>query len=84
MIPFIISTARIYAPYLMFPVALIIGTIGYNIEWTIRDRNKSIGDQKPSVESERNERLLKQLDSIDDLTKINFIPLVLIQKMNIE
>ncbi|KAH9501693.1 hypothetical protein DERF_012521 [Dermatophagoides farinae] len=73
MIPALISVARVYAPYIMLPVAMVIGAIGYNIEWTIRDPNKPKGGQKPSVELERDERLLRQLleaEKIEDLTKV--------------
>ncbi|KAH9420095.1 small integral membrane protein 12-A [Dermatophagoides pteronyssinus] len=73
MIPALIAVARVYAPYVMLPVAMVIGAIGYNIEWAIRDPNKPKGDQKPSVELERNERLLQQLlatEKIEDLTNV--------------
>lgn len=70
MIPAIIALARVYAPYVMFPVAVVIGTIGYNIEWTLRDRNNPNGGQQPSVELVREERLLKQLEELADVTNV--------------
>lgn len=70
MLPVIIAAARTYAPYLMLPVAVVIGTIGYNIEWSIRDKNNPKGGQRPSVELERDERLLKQLEETQDLTQV--------------
>src|SRR5690625_1734172 len=71
MIPALIGLARVYAPYVMFPVALVVGTIGYNVEWSIRDKNNPKGGQRPSVEQERNERRLKQLDEQTDLTQVD-------------
>lgn len=70
MIPALISFGRFYAPYLMFPVALVVGTIGYNIEWSIRDKNNPKGGQRRSVEEERDERLLQQFEASDDLTNV--------------
>lgn len=70
MIPALISLGRLYAPYLMFPVALVVGTIGYNIEWSIRDRNNPKGGHRQSVERERDERLLQQIEASDDLTNV--------------
>lgn len=70
MIPAIIALARTYAPIVMFPVAVVIGTIGYNIEWRLRDRNNPNGGQQPSVEATRDERLLRQLDEVSDVTNV--------------
>ncbi|KAI2804301.1 hypothetical protein BLOT_003282 [Blomia tropicalis] len=70
MIPIIVGLARAYAPYVVFPFALVIGTIGYNIEWKLRDKNNPNGGQKISVEKERDERLLQQLEETQDLTKV--------------
>lgn len=71
MLPAFIAIARVYAPYIMLPVAVVIGTIGYNIEWSIRDRNNPTGGhQRPSVEVLRDERLLKQLEETTDLTEV--------------
>ena len=57
----IINAARVYAPWIMLPVTMTIGFIGYNFENLVR-RPKSI----PKVEStleRREERRLKELQS---------------------
>lgn len=70
MIPVLIAFTRVYAPYIMFPVALVVGTIGYNIEWSLRDKTNPAGGQRESVELEREERLLQQLMVEQDVTHV--------------
>ena len=36
MLPFILAALRTYSPYLMFPIAVTVGTIGYFIESKLR------------------------------------------------
>lgn len=52
---------RTYAPYVTFPVALVIGFVGYNVEKRIReDRDRQLTYLHKSVPEERNERILEQ------------------------
>lgn len=71
MIPAIIAVARVYAPYVVFPFAVVVGAIGYNVEWKIRDKSNPSGGQRISVEKERDERLLQQLEEAQDVTKVD-------------
>ncbi|XP_078000980.1 small integral membrane protein 12-B-like [Glandiceps talaboti] len=65
----ILAGARTYAPYITFPVALVVGVIGYNIESFIRgDKNK--GPQTNQIVEKREERQLEEL-SKDDLTQVS-------------
>lgn len=64
MIPFILAAARSYAPYITFPAALVVGVIGYNLEGYLWHRETP---STPSVESNRIQRLISELDSTDPL-----------------
>ena len=86
MIPIILAVARTYAPYVVFPFAVVIGTIGYNIEWKFRDKNTPNGGQQGSLKSDRDERLLQQLEESQDLTQMDslkartFVPKSIFEK----
>lgn len=56
----IINAARVYAPWIMLPITMTIGFIGYNFENLVR-RPKSIKTQ--STLERREERRLKEMDS---------------------
>lgn len=81
MLPVIWALARAYAPVVMFPVALVIGIVGYNVEKMIRDPNNST-HKKQSVKNERQERQLKQfeesqfegLTNVESIKKKQFVP----------
>lgn len=60
----IIPLVRRYVPFVMLPVAVVIGTIGYNIETLISDRYTP---SKKSVLQDRDERLLQELNTSDPL-----------------
>jgi hypothetical protein len=84
MLPFIWGLVRVYSPYIVFPFAVVIGTIGYNIEKRLSDRQTPI-TQKDSVEKERDERLLKQLETsdatnVESLKKKSFIAKTIFEK----
>jgi len=77
MLPAIWALVRVYSPYIVFPFAVIIGAVGYNIEALITDRQKPIAN-KSSIEEERDERHLKQLETndatqVESLKKKSFI-----------
>ena len=68
--------ARRYVPYVMFPVALIIGTIGYNIERAVRDvKTPSPGG---SLDEKRQDRILNEMSEnpvqVDSLKSHKFMP----------
>ena len=76
-LPLIMGLARTYAPIIVFPAALVIGLIGYNIENLVatRSKNKAAIAQDSAVE-EREERLLNRMTVEDcqrsDAEKIKF------------
>uniref|UniRef100_A0A8C5MAX6 Small integral membrane protein 12 n=1 Tax=Leptobrachium leishanense TaxID=445787 RepID=A0A8C5MAX6_9ANUR len=66
--PVLWAAARTYAPYITFPVALVVGAVGYHMEWFIR------GTPKPTVEEQsifdrREERALQEATG-KDLTQV--------------
>ncbi|CAN8008782.1 unnamed protein product [Ixodes pacificus] len=67
-LPALLAALRVYAPYVTFPVALVVGIIGYNLESIVSDRHTP--HKKQSVGEERNERLLRELDGRDDVTRV--------------
>ncbi|XP_008329625.1 small integral membrane protein 12 [Cynoglossus semilaevis] len=66
--PIVWTAARTYAPYITFPVALVVGTVGYNLEWFIRGTPKSREEEKGILEL-REERKLQEQAGIDS-TKV--------------
>ena len=64
--PLIMGTIRTYAPYLVFPCAFVVGSIGYVFETRIR-RSRSLKQAESTLESRQD----RQLDLIqDDPTKV--------------
>ncbi|XP_071538695.1 small integral membrane protein 12-A [Panulirus ornatus] len=79
--PLVISMLRTYAPYVTLPAAAVIGFIGYNIEKHFRTPPPS----RPSVEDQRNERLLKEMLESEavapaPLSEKNFVPKTIFEK----
>jgi hypothetical protein len=78
MIPAIWAVLRAYTPYIVFPFAVVIGAIGYKLESVLTD--KQIGAKYiHNIEDERNERLLKEMDTsdvtqVESLKKKTFVP----------
>lgn len=58
------AALRSYAPYVTLPAAAVIGFIGYNIEWVIRDRKNTNFKPESTLDS-RNERKLKEIETVD-------------------
>ncbi|OWA51002.1 hypothetical protein BV898_15503 [Hypsibius exemplaris] len=56
--PLIYAVLKRYSAVIVFPVALIVGTIGYNVERKIREGE--VISSRPSVQKERQERLLNE------------------------
>ena len=78
--PIILNAVRVYAPYVVWPVAAVVGFIGYNIETGIRGQ---AGLQTPakdhSIIDEREERYLrenreKDFTEVESLKDRKFIP----------
>uniref|UniRef100_A0A131XEY7 Uncharacterized protein n=1 Tax=Hyalomma excavatum TaxID=257692 RepID=A0A131XEY7_9ACAR len=83
-LPALYAALRVYAPYVTFPVAVIVGIIGYNIEGLISDRRTP--NKKKSIDEERKERLLHELDSQKDVTQVerlkdkSFVPKTVLER----
>ena len=64
--PVILAGARTYAPYLVFPAALCVGSIGYMLESQLGDRKRG-RIQDPSALEQRNQRKLAENEANNDL-----------------
>jgi hypothetical protein len=62
--PIILQAARVYAPYVVFPFALVVGFVGYNFEWLVRGSESTLA--KPySIAEERDKRMLEETEGKD-------------------
>lgn len=61
MIPLFVlwNTVRVYAPYIILPVAAVIGAVGYNAEYWVRGGDLST-PYRESIQEERDERVLAE------------------------
>ncbi|KAG8198288.1 hypothetical protein JTE90_021542 [Oedothorax gibbosus] len=82
MLPALLAIVRNYVPYVTLPISIAIGIIGYNIEGLISD--KSTPTKKLSIEDERLERQLKEMDkkdlSTNTLKSKSFVPKTVFEK----
>uniref|UniRef100_UPI00358FD602 small integral membrane protein 12 n=1 Tax=Myxine glutinosa TaxID=7769 RepID=UPI00358FD602 len=58
--PIIFAAMRTYLPYVTFPVAVVIGCVGYNLEWLVRGDRQQPYEERGILER-RDERLLQEL-----------------------
>lgn len=80
--PVILNFIRVNAPFLTLPFAAVVGVIGYNLERLISDRSTPF---KNSIEEQREERLLKDVDTLDakhieSLKEKKFVPKTIFEK----
>ncbi|GCC23817.1 hypothetical protein chiPu_0002215 [Chiloscyllium punctatum] len=66
--PLLWVAVRTYAPYITFPVAFVVGAVGYNLEWFIRGEQKQPVEEK-SIFELREERKLAEITD-KDCTKV--------------
>ncbi|XP_073526682.1 small integral membrane protein 12 [Phyllobates terribilis] len=66
--PVLWAALRTYAPYVTFPVALVVGTVGYQLEWFIRGTPKRSTEEQ-SISEKREERALQEAAG-RDLTQV--------------
>lgn len=64
--PLIGAAVRAYAPYVVLPAAVVVGTVGYFVETRFR-KNSKWAQENPSTLEERSDR---QLDVAEDPTKV--------------
>lgn len=81
--PILWNFVRVNAPYLTLPFAAAIGVIGYNVEGLISDKFTPF--RTKSVEEERDERLLNELEgkdakALDSLKEKKFVPRSIFEK----
>ncbi|XP_067863086.1 small integral membrane protein 12 [Heptranchias perlo] len=62
--PVLWTALRTYAPYITFPVAFVVGAVGYNLEWFIRGDLQQPAEEK-SIFELREERKLAEIMNKD-------------------
>ena len=82
--PLLLAFARTYAPYIVWPVAAVVGVVGYNVERVVRGDEKTPCREK-SVSEERDERFIKEntnknMSEIDSLKKRSFVPKTIFER----
>ncbi|MEQ2173364.1 Small integral membrane protein 12, partial [Goodea atripinnis] len=77
--PLVWTAMRTYAPYVTFPVAFVVGAVGYHLEWFIRGTPKPREEEKGILELREERKLQEQVgkDSTQVLSlkeKLEFTP----------
>ncbi|GIX83475.1 uncharacterized protein CEXT_521231 [Caerostris extrusa] len=84
MLPALLVLMRNYVPFITLPISIAIGVIGYNIEGLISD--KFTPTKKFSIEEERLERQLKEMENSDlttqSLKSKSFVPKTVFDRNN--
>ncbi|XP_074073601.1 small integral membrane protein 12 isoform X1 [Macrotis lagotis] len=75
--PLFWTAIRAYAPYVTFPVAFVVGAVGYHLEWFIRGKSPQPVEEEKSISECREDRKLEELLG-KDLTQVfpPFFPLI--------
>ncbi|XP_070620477.1 small integral membrane protein 12 isoform X1 [Erythrolamprus reginae] len=68
--PIFWASIRTYAPYVTFPVAFVVGVVGYNLEWFIRGKPPPQTPEDEKSISERREDRKLQESAGKDLTQV--------------
>ncbi|XP_012706127.1 small integral membrane protein 12 [Fundulus heteroclitus] len=58
--PVLWTAMRTYAPYVTFPVALVVGAVGYHLEWFIRGAPKAREEERGILELREERKLQEQ------------------------
>lgn len=66
--PVLWTAMRTYAPYVTFPVALVVGAVGYHLEWFIAGTGKPTREEKGILEQREERKLEEQVGK--DGTKV--------------
>uniref|UniRef100_A0A8C8SBC6 Small integral membrane protein 12 n=1 Tax=Pelusios castaneus TaxID=367368 RepID=A0A8C8SBC6_9SAUR len=67
--PLLWTTVRAYAPYVTFPVAFVVGAVGYHLEWFIRGDSPQPVEEEKSISERREDRKLQEIAG-KDLTEV--------------
>lgn len=81
--PAIVAGMRVYGPYAVFPISVVVGFIGYNAEQLFGNTHQPSRDT--SIAEERDDRLLsdytdKDVTNVDSLKSNKFKPFAVIDK----
>lgn len=68
MLPVMWAVIRTYAPYVTFPVAFVVGAVGYHLEWFIR-KDMPLPKEEKSILEQREDRKLQETSG-QDLTQV--------------
>ncbi|NWI64644.1 SIM12 protein, partial [Todus mexicanus] len=63
------AALRSKAPYVTFPVAFVVGLVGYNLERLLRGEPQPAAEEDKSISERREERKLQEIAG-EDLTKV--------------
>ncbi|NXP12914.1 SIM12 protein, partial [Thinocorus orbignyianus] len=63
------AAVRSKAPYVTFPVAFVVGLVGYHLEWFLRGDPSPSAEEEKSISEQREERKLQEIAG-KDLTKV--------------
>ncbi|XP_048850232.1 small integral membrane protein 12 [Brienomyrus brachyistius] len=66
--PVLWTAMRTYAPYVTFPVAFVVGAVGYHLEWFIRGTPARQQEERGILE-QREDRKLEELVG-QDVTQV--------------
>ncbi|XP_027031720.1 small integral membrane protein 12 [Tachysurus fulvidraco] len=83
--PVMWAAMRTYAPYVTFPVAFVVGAVGYHLEWYIRGPPKTPGEER-GISELREDRKLEELvgrDSTEVVSlkdRLEFAPRAVLEK----
>ena len=78
--PVLWTVVRTYAPYVTFPVAFVVGAVGYHLEWFIRGKEPQPVEEEKSISERREDRKLDELLGKDHTQvvslkdKLEFVP----------
>ncbi|XP_009906711.2 small integral membrane protein 12 isoform X2 [Dryobates pubescens] len=67
------AAVRSKAPYVTFPVAFVVGLVGYHLEWFLRGDPQPAAEEEKSISEQREDRKLQEIAG-KDLTKVWFLP----------
>ncbi|XP_073714348.1 small integral membrane protein 12 isoform X1 [Misgurnus anguillicaudatus] len=83
--PVIWTAMRSYAPYVTFPVALVVGAVGYHLEWFIRGTPNAPREER-GIAEQREDRKLEELTGRDSTQvislkdKLEFTPRAVLER----
>ncbi|NXJ88856.1 SIM12 protein, partial [Corythaixoides concolor] len=63
------AAVRSKAPYVTFPVAFVVGLVGYHLEWFLRGDPPPTAEEEKSISEQREDRKLQEITG-KDLTKV--------------